>query len=237
MSADENARDDAPSSAREAAVAVIALLVAGLVGSGWSLGFHLDNAHNGLVGLSFTAVGLYIVRMRPHHREGVLFVAVGILHAVMFFGRQYGSHDGPLPGAEWIGWIGVWPLALAIALVAWTLMAFPDGRLLSLRWRVAGGAMIVVAFGLSVVSALWPVDYERTSQVAPLSVGCAGSGWGPGVLGWRPRVFPAVPGSVDGRDPRSRASGARRRGSPAALAGVLGGGGDDSSGRWVGRRG
>ena len=175
MSADENARDDAPSSAREAAVAVIALLVAGLVGSGWSLGFHLDNAHNGLLGLSFTAVGLYIVRMRPHHREGVLFVAVGILHAVMFFGRQYGSHDGPLPGAEWIGWIGVWPLALAIALVAWTLMAFPDGRLLSLRWRVAGGAMIVVAFGLSVVSALWPVDYERTSQVAPYPLDVPGA--------------------------------------------------------------
>ena len=166
MSADENARDEAPSAAREAAVAVIALVVAGLVGSGWSLGFHLDDAHNGLMGLSFTAVGLYVVRMRPRHREGVLFVAVGILHAVMFFGRQYGSHDGPLPGAEWIGWIGVWPLPLAIALAAWTLMAFPDGRLLSPRWGVAVGGMLAVAVGLSLVSALWPVDYDRTALVA-----------------------------------------------------------------------
>ena len=176
VSADENARDDAPSAAREVAVAVIALVVAGLVGSGWSLGFHLDNAHNGLVGLSFTAVGLYVVRMRPRHPEGVRFVAVGILHAVMFFGRQYGAHDRPLPGAEWIGWIGVWPLPLAIALAAWTLMAFPDGRLLSPRWRVAVGGMLTVALGLSLVSALWPVDYDRTALVAPHPLDVPGAG-------------------------------------------------------------
>ena len=176
MSADENARDDAPSAAREAAVAVIALVVAGLVASGWSLGFHLGNAHNGLLGLSFTAVGLYVVRMRPRHREGVLFVAVGIVHAVMFFGRQYGSHDGPLPGAGWIGWIGVWPLPLAIALAAWTLMAFPDGRLLSPRWRVAVCAIMAAAVALSLVSALWPVDYDRTALVAPHPLDLAGAG-------------------------------------------------------------
>ena len=176
MSAGKNARDDAPSAAREAAVAVTALVVAGLVVSGWSLGFHLDNAHNGLVGLSFTAVGLYVVRMRPRHPEGVFLVAVGILHAVMFFGRQYGAHDVPLPGAEWIGWIGVWPLPLAIALVAWTLIAFPDGQLLSPRWRVAVGAMLAVAVALSLVSALWPVDYDRTALVAPHPLDVRGAG-------------------------------------------------------------
>jgi len=167
VAAKEDGRDEAPSAAREATVAVIALVVAGLVGSGWSLGFHLGNAHNGLLALSFTAVGLYVVRMRPRHREAVLFVAVGILHAVMFFGRQYGSHDGPLPGAQWIGWIGVWPLSLAIALAGWTLMAFPYGRLLSPRWRVAVGGMLALGFGLSLVSALWPVDYDRTALVVP----------------------------------------------------------------------
>lgn len=195
VSAEKDGRDDAPSAAREAAVAVIALVVAGLVGSGWSLGFHLGNAHNGLLGLSFTAVGLYVVRMRPRHPEGVLFVEVGILHAVMFFGRQYGSHDGPLPGAEWIGWFGVWPLSLAIALAGWTLMAFPDGRLLSPRWRVAVGGMLAVGFALSLVSALWPVDYDRTALVArhPLDVPGAGGAetfWG--AARWSFSVFQVV---------------------------------------------
>lgn len=159
--------DDAPSVAREATVGVTSLVVAGLVGYGWYLGFRLDNAHNGLLAVSFTAVGLYVVRMRPRHREASLFVAVGVLHAVMFFGRQYGSHDGPLPGARWIGWVGVWPLSLAIALAGVTLMAFPDGRLLSNRWRVAASGMLVVGFGLSVMSGLWPVDYDRTGLVVP----------------------------------------------------------------------
>ncbi len=169
---DKDACDDAPSAAREATVALIALVVTGLVGWGWYLGFHVANAHNGLLALSFTAVGLYVVRMRPGHREALLFVAVGILHAVMFFGREYGSHDGPLPGAKWIGWVGVWPLSLAIALAGWTLMAFPDGRLLSPRWRVAVGVMLAMGFGLALVSALWPVDYDRTALVVlhPLDV-------------------------------------------------------------------
>ena len=160
-------QEDPPSKAREATVGVIALLVAVLVGAGWYLGFHVGNAHNGLLAASFTAVGLYVVRMRPRHREGWLFVAVGTLHAVMFFGRQYGSHRGPLPGAEWIGWVGVWPLSLAIALAGWTLMAFPDGRLLSRRWRVAVGGMVAVGLGLSLMSALWPVDYARTGLAVP----------------------------------------------------------------------
>lgn len=157
-------------------VAVTMLLVATLVGAGWSLGFHLGNAHNGLLAASFTGVGLYILRMRPRHREALLFVAVGLVHAVMFFGRQHGAHAGSLPGAAWMGWLGVWPLPLALALVGWTLMAFPDGRLLSPRWRLAAAAMVAVGFGLSLVSALWPVDYERTALVVPHPLDVPGAG-------------------------------------------------------------
>jgi len=170
--------DNTPSARREAAVVAVGLVVAGFVVAGWSLGFRLGNAHNGLLALSFTAVGLYVLRVRPGHREAVLFVAVGVVHAVMFFGRQYGAHDGPLPAAEWIGWLGVWPLSFAIALAGWTLMAFPDGRLLSPRWRVAVAGMLAVGAGLSVVSALWPVDYDRTALVVrhPLHIaGLAGA--------------------------------------------------------------
>jgi hypothetical protein len=90
MPAATEAYYEAPSAVREAGIALVALLVAALVGYGWQLGFFLENAHNGLIGGSFTAVGQYVVRMRPRHREGWLFVATGVLHAVMFFGRQYG---------------------------------------------------------------------------------------------------------------------------------------------------
>ncbi|MFG1828033.1 hypothetical protein ACGFIJ_36680 [Microbispora bryophytorum] len=145
MAAAANAYEEAPPAAREAGLGVVALVVAVLVGYGWHLGFHLANAHNGLIAASWTAVGLYVVRMRPRHREGWLFVATGVVHAVMFFGRQYGLHEGPLPAASWLGWVGVWPLPLAIAAFGWMLMAFPDGRLLSRRWLGAAWGMAAVA--------------------------------------------------------------------------------------------
>jgi signal transduction histidine kinase len=158
--------------AREAGTAVVAVLVAIALAYGWSYGLHLDNVHNGLLGGSFTAVGLYVVRMRPRHREGQLLVATGVLSAGMFFARQYGLHDGGLPAASWVGWLGVWPLPLVIATSGWTLMAFPDGRLPSARWRACVVVMFAVASVLAVTSALWPVEYARMGFVAahPLDV-------------------------------------------------------------------
>ncbi len=167
MSAATEADDEPPSAVREAGAALVALIVATLIGFGWYLGVHLENMHNGLIGGSFTAVGLYVVRIRPRHRVGWLFVGTGVLHAVMFFGRQYGLYDGTLPAASWLGWVGVWSLPLAIALAGWTLMAFPDGRLPSPGWRLAVVAMMVVAAVLAVVSALWPVEYDRIGMAAP----------------------------------------------------------------------
>ncbi|WP_433059113.1 GAF domain-containing sensor histidine kinase [Dactylosporangium sp. CS-033363] len=134
-----------------------ALLVAG----GAVLGFHLGNLHNGLLAVSFTAVGLYVVRRLPGHREGWLFAATGLAHAVMYSGRQYGLHAPALPGAAWAGWIGVWPLPLVLVLVGVTIMGFPDGRLPGRIWRPIVGGLAVCAVILAGVSALWPVEYTR----------------------------------------------------------------------------
>ena len=165
MSAPVRSRE-APSATLEAGIAVVAVIVATLVVSGWYLGFHLSNAHNGLIAAAFTAVGLYVVRMQPWQREGWLFVVTGVVHAVMFFGRQYGLLDPLLPGATWIGWLGVWPLPLSIAITGWTLMAFPDGRLPSRRWRIPLAAMLAVAAAMALLSALWPTEYDRIGLVA-----------------------------------------------------------------------
>lgn len=164
--------EQVPSVACEAGTAVVAVVVAVALTYGWSFGFHLENAHNGLLGGSFTAVGLYVVRMRRGHREGRLFVATGVLHAGMFFARQYGLHDGALPAASWVGWLGAWPLPLAIATAGWTFMAFPDGRLPSTRWRAGVVLIFAVASVLAVAAALWPVEHDRMGLVAahPLDV-------------------------------------------------------------------
>jgi signal transduction histidine kinase len=149
---------------------------AALVAGGFALGLHLDNLHNGLIAVSFTAVGLYVVRRRPGNREGWLFVATGSAHAVMFFGRQYGLHPGPLPGASWIGWLGVWPLPLVLVLVGVTVTSFPTGRLPSPAWRWVVGVLTAIAAVLTLMSALWPVEYTRTALVAPHPLHLPGAG-------------------------------------------------------------
>ncbi|WP_433796723.1 GAF domain-containing sensor histidine kinase [Actinoplanes sp. CA-252034] len=143
-----------------------------LVAAGFVLGPHVGNLHNGLIAASFTTVGLYVVAERPGNREGRLFVAVGVAHAVMFAGREYGLHPGPLPGAAWIGWLGVWPLPLVLVLVGVAVMCFPTGRLPSRGWVPVVGVLLALGLILSTVSALWPVEYARTGLIAahPLTV-------------------------------------------------------------------
>ncbi len=150
----------------------LGLFAAVLVVGGFSLGFHLANLHNGLIAAAFTAVGLFVLRLRPGNREGWLFIATGVAHAVMFFGRQYGlhavGHDRThLPGASWVMWFGVWPLALVLVLSGITMMSFPDGRLPSPAWRPVVAAMVLIGALLALVSALWPVEYTYNSAAAP----------------------------------------------------------------------
>ncbi|MDQ3631084.1 MAG: histidine kinase [Actinomycetota bacterium] len=150
----------------------LGLLCAGLVTGGFTLGLHLPNLHNGLIAATFTAVGVFVVAKRPGNREAWLFIATGLAHAVMFFGRQYGfsadAHGGDaLPGAAWVTWVGVWPLPLVLVLSGVTFMCFPDGRLPSPRWRLVVAVMVAVGALLALASALWPVDYADNSLSVP----------------------------------------------------------------------
>ncbi len=137
--------------------------VAALVAGGFALGIYRQNLHNGLLAVSFAAVGTFVQRRRPDSREARLFIATGAAQSILFFGRQYGLHsaerDVHLPGAEWVTWLGVWPLPLVLVLVGVTILSFPDGRLPSARWRTVVAAMTVTGTVLALMSALWPLEY------------------------------------------------------------------------------
>ena len=150
----------------------LGLICAVLVAGGFGLGAYMANLHNGLIAAGFTAVGVFVVLRRPGNREAWLFIATGVAHAVMFFGRQYGlydaSHpDSTLPAVEWVTWVGVWPLPLVLVLVGVTIMSFPDGRLPSPQWRVVVAAMTAAGALLSLASALWPTEYAENSLSVP----------------------------------------------------------------------
>jgi len=157
-----------------------------LVAGGFGLGVYMPNLHNGLIAAAFSAVGVFVVRRRPDNREGWLFIATGVAHAVMFFGRQYGlyasTHQGDtLPAVAWATWIGVWPLPLVLVLSGVTMMCFPDGRLPSRRWRVVVAAMAAAGTLLALASALWPVEYIDNSLSVPHPLHVSGYGTAQGL--------------------------------------------------------
>lgn len=155
-------------------VLLVLCAVVGLVAAGFARGYWSDNLHNGLLAFSFTLVGVVVLLARPGQREAQLFLVVGLLQATLFFGRQVG-HFPTATGAEWLGWLGVWPVAVTICLVTWCVLCFPEGRFLSPGWRRVGLGAAALAVSCSLLSALWPVEYDDAGVVTdhPLSLGGA----------------------------------------------------------------
>jgi len=141
-------------------------LVVSLVAVGFAQGFWLDNLHNGLLALAFSFVGATTLFGRPWHREGLLLLLTGVAQGVLFVGRQV-EHFSAGADDAWWGWVGVWPLALTLGLVSWCVLCFPEGRFLSQWWTAVGVAVAVVCAALSLVSALWPVEFADIGVSSP----------------------------------------------------------------------
>jgi signal transduction histidine kinase len=151
---------------------IVAGASVGAVAVGFGFGAPPDNVHNGLLALSFAAVGAFVLHHRPGQREARLFLAAGAAQAVLFLGRQVGDtmpRDEPARTvARWVAWSGIWPLPLVLVLVGLTILCFPDGSLPGRRWRPVVVAMAVAGAALSLANALWPVDYARVGvRTAP----------------------------------------------------------------------
>lgn len=145
-----------------------------LASTGFAHGLWLANLHNGLLAIAFGGVAAWTLLARPRQREALLFAAVGVLEGVLFLGRQVAHHQSADHGTWW-GWLGVWPLALTLGTLTWTVLCFPEGRFLSRTWRSVGIAIAFLAVGLSLLSALWPVEYDAAGihTPAPFQLGGA----------------------------------------------------------------
>ncbi|HEY0620532.1 MAG TPA: two-component sensor histidine kinase, partial [Kribbella sp.] len=119
---------------------------------GWSFQEALDSfvVTNGLMGLTFAACGAVIAWHRPSNPIGWLFVADGIGHATTAVGAPLSQTllDAHAPivlqrvVVTLIGWSWPWSIGLFLPLA---LLLFPDGRLLSPRWRPVAVGIIVTA--------------------------------------------------------------------------------------------
>jgi hypothetical protein len=142
-----------------------------------------------LLFLSFSTVGALIAARQPRNAIGWILCAIGLTGPLASTADEYAiyglaTRPDSLPEAEIAAWLSAWLAgANLFGLLAFILLLFPTGRLLSRRWRPvlwANGLAVVLVF-------LWGFEPGRLDNFAPLEVtnpfGLEGARGAFGVLG------------------------------------------------------
>ncbi len=115
-----------------------------------------------LPGLAYTTIGALIAARHPRNPIGWILAAVGLNSAISFVGSEYailGLHTAPgsLPAATLVAWLQFWPSYLALwGGLSLFFLLFPDGRLLSRRWKVVAWLAVALAVLQTIVAILTP---------------------------------------------------------------------------------
>jgi hypothetical protein len=103
-----------------------------------------------LIALTFAPVGVLIAYRLPHNPVGWLFYGAGLIegiNAVVGAYSLYSRTDGRhLPLGDWAAWFDSFIWIPGLAVVIWLLLLFPNGKLLSPRWRWVSRASLVALF-------------------------------------------------------------------------------------------
>src|SRR5215213_3317147 len=107
---------------------------------------------------AYATVGAIIVSLRPRNGVGWLCLALGLISVLVSWQPAYGRMTALENVLSGLAWVLLAP-PLAVTLI---LLIFPDGRLLSRRWRVVVGMALV-----------WPIlgpliAYFQTYPIAEL---------------------------------------------------------------------
>ncbi|HVP22000.1 MAG TPA: histidine kinase [Anaerolineaceae bacterium] len=125
----------------------------------------------------FAVIGALVVSRHPRNPIGWIFVTIGLLYALTALAAtlfEYGSITSPV--RVWAIWFGSWSWLPAVMLpVTFVPLVFPDGHLLSPRWRfIAWSAALGLALSVLGVmlhpGPLWgqPVNPFGISGAAPV---------------------------------------------------------------------
>jgi hypothetical protein len=136
-----------------------------------------DEVSAGLIWGACPTVGAVIVARQPGNRIGWLCCAVGLLVGPAFLAQAYAWYalvhrPGSLPGGLAMAWLGDWPWFVALGLVlTFLLLLFPNGHLVSRRWRVvAWAAATDIALG-SIWGMFKPTLISIEPHIIPNPVG------------------------------------------------------------------
>ncbi len=109
--------------------------------------------------LTFSTVGAFVVSRRPENPIGWIFCAIGLYSGVQHFAAQYATYamlaqPDSLPGGAALAWIYSWGYIPGVGLMVFLLLLFPNGRLVSRRWRWFAWLSVVVLMVATIWSAL-----------------------------------------------------------------------------------
>ena len=119
-------------------VTVAAALPAAAINASLDRGDTLDLVANGaftLLVLGAATTGAVVASRVPANPIGWSLLGLGLGLAVGLLAGAY-AEAGSLPGEAWMAWLGNWlPLVALFGATAALLLLFPDGHLVSPRWR------------------------------------------------------------------------------------------------------
>jgi hypothetical protein len=158
------------------AVLALAAMTAGTVlslstGNGVSRGNEIFPLVVGAIAIVFAGVGALIAMRQPDNAIGWLFLGAGVAAGIAGLASSYADHwvdDRPGPAllgetAAWYGSLSWIPWILVPA--TFLLLLFPDGRLLSRRWRPVAWCAAVGIGGVFVTAGLTPGELEDYPHV------------------------------------------------------------------------
>ena len=191
------------SRARLAVAVVWAITVTAAIGSVvlLAMSWHRtlsDDLWIGFGGLSFATLsvafattGAIIAVRVSDNAVGRLFLLIGLLLAIGLLLYQYAAYGltrpGGVPAMTTAAWLDNPISQPSAALIGLSLMLFPDGRLVSPRWRAAAAVCWLAAVLVSVPSLLEPgsIPAPFASLSNPLSIdGIRGATIAAGLVGW-----------------------------------------------------
>ena len=120
----------------------------------------------GVLSLAFPTLGALIASRLPTNPIGWIFCGVGLLYTAQRFSTAYADYalleNLAFPGGEYVAWFsGLLDFKGPILAGVFVMLLFPDGRLLSRRWRIVAWTAACGAVLTELYDAFYP-DFLAT---------------------------------------------------------------------------